>query len=424
MENKILNIIDTFWVKLTVYFELLKTKALILFEMLRPYIQPYEKELIWIVPPVVLLLLILRIYFKIRSRKKEKPADVIKEEPEYLEETIPEEIETTKQEDVATDKEIDDQPEKQEIPEKKETIEKPVGILKNLRTGLSKTRKAFSSSVDRIFSGGSLNDDMLEELEELLITSDVGVKTAMEIIETLMEKKSEITGPDDLKRLLKEEILNYIDLEEKVDNSTNSKPHVMMVVGVNGVGKTTTIGKLASKYVNEGKKVLIVAADTFRAAASDQLKIWADRSGADIVRHKDNSDPSAVAFDGMEAAVARNVDIVIIDTAGRLHTKKNLMEELKKIERTISKKIPEAPHETLMVVDATTGQNALQQAILFNEAIGINSIALTKLDGTAKGGIVIGITNTLNIPLKYVGVGEQVGDLQDFDAKEFADALI
>lgn len=412
MENKILNILDTFWTKLIVYFELLKTKALILFEMIRPYIQPYEKELVWIIPTVFVFLLILRIYFKILSRKKEKPVDALKKEPEYPEEITPEKIETIKQNDVTADREIDDQPEKQE------------GILKNLRTGLSKTRKAFSSSVDRIFSGGSLNDDMLEELEELLITSDVGVKTAMEIIETITEKKSEISGPDDLKRLLKEEILNYIDLEEKAENISHSKPHVMMVVGVNGVGKTTTIGKLASKYVNEGKKVLIVAADTFRAAASDQLKIWADRSGADIVRHKDNSDPSAVAFDGMEAAVARNVDIVIIDTAGRLHTKKNLMEELKKIERTISKKIPEAPHETLMVVDATTGQNALQQATLFNDAIGINSIALTKLDGTAKGGIVIGITNTLNIPLKYVGVGEQVGDLQDFDAKEFADALI
>jgi fused signal recognition particle receptor len=221
---------------------------------------------------------------------------------------------------------------------------------------------------------------------------------------------------------MREEVLTYINLETK-KQAAHKSPHVIMVIGVNGVGKTTTIGKLASKFIKEGKKVLIVAADTFRAAASDQLNEWAKRSGADIVKHKDNSDPAAVAFDGMEAAIARKVDVVIIDTAGRLHTKKNLMEELKKIERTVSGHIPGAPHETLMVVDATTGQNALTQAQLFNEAVGISSIALTKLDGTAKGGIVIGIANSLNIPLKYIGVGEQIEDLQDFDPIEFANAL-
>ncbi len=413
MENKTLSIIDTVLLKISVFFELLIIKALALIELIHPYLAPYEKEIFWLIPLIFLYLFLFKITQKIRSRKKDKQSCEIEKDDTHVSEN--EEIEA----------EIPE-PQYKKEPEEKITTksEEPSGILKNLRTGLAKTRKAFSSSVDRIFAGGKLDDDMLEELEELLITSDVGVKTAMEIIENITERTSEINGPEDLKRLLKEEILKFINLEEKSGTLVNSKPHVIMVVGVNGVGKTTTIGKLASKFVKEGKKVLIVAADTFRAAAADQLKVWADRAGADIVRHKDDSDPSAVAFDGMEAAVARNVDIVIIDTAGRLHTKKNLMEELKKIERTISQKVPGAPHETLMVVDATTGQNALQQAKLFDEAVGITTIALTKLDGTAKGGIVIGITNTLNIPLKYVGVGEQVDDLQDFNPHEFADALI
>ena len=302
--------------------------------------------------------------------------------------------------------------------------ETTTGLMGNIRNGLAKTRKALSSRVDRLFSTGSkLDDHMLEELEEILITSDVGVETSMRLISTLSAQSSGISSADDLKQIIKQEIFKIIDGPRKNMTTSTHKPHVIMVVGVNGVGKTTTIGKLASRFVGEGKKVLIVAADTFRAAASEQLAVWAERSGADIVRHKDNSDPAAVAFDGIEAALARDVDIVMIDTAGRLHTKINLMEELKKIKRTVNAKIPDAPHDTLMVLDATTGQNALQQAKLFNEAIGITTIALTKLDGTAKGGIVIGISHTLNIPLSYVGVGEQIKDLQDFDPKEFADAL-
>ncbi len=301
---------------------------------------------------------------------------------------------------------------------------KPAGILRSIRSGLEKTRKALTEKMDHLFSGGGqLDDEKLEDLEEMLITADVGVETSMNLIESLKDRRSEIGGSEDLKRIIREEIFRIVDVKN-TEAKTQEKPRVIMVIGVNGVGKTTTIGKLSARFVREGKKVLIVAADTFRAAASEQLAVWAERCGADIVRHKDNSDPASVAFDGMEAAVSRAVDIVMIDTAGRLHTKKNLMEELKKIQRIVSSKIPGAPHETLMVLDATTGQNALQQAKLFNEAIGVTNIALTKLDGTAKGGIVIGISHSLGIPISYIGVGEQIDDLKDFEAREFADALV
>jgi fused signal recognition particle receptor len=301
----------------------------------------------------------------------------------------------------------------------------PASVMGTLRNGLAKTRKALSAKVDKLFLGGSgLDDAMLEDLEEMLITSDVGVETSMKLIENLSCRSSFIQTADDLKTAMREEIFSMLNVGQVEAGIPPSGPHVMMVVGVNGVGKTTTIGKLAARFVGQGKSVLIVAADTFRAAASEQLAIWAERSGAAIVRHKDNSDPAAVAFDGMEAALARHVDIVIIDTAGRLHTKVNLMEELKKIKRTVAAKLPGAPHETLMVLDGTTGQNALQQAKLFNETIGISGIALTKLDGTAKGGIAVGISHTLGVPLKYVGVGEQIGDLQDFEPRSFADAMI
>ncbi len=416
MENMSVDYWNTLLDKISAFVMLVKSWLLVVIDPLRPWIEPYEDIVIWLIPALLLLLLLLLILLVKRRRKKKVDVGDTEPEPKMAEESeavlVPP--------DVKQVKEIDGDSELKQEQEQEE----PAGILRNIRTGLEKTRKAFSTSVDRIFAGGGLDDDTIEELEELLITSDVGVKTSLEIIETLVEKKSEIKNAADLKRLLKEEIFSYINVAEKATDQQTEKPHVMMVIGVNGVGKTTTIGKLAAKFVKEGKKVLIVAADTFRAAASDQLNVWAERSGADIVRHRDNSDPSAVAFDGMEAAIARGMDIVIIDTAGRLHTKKNLMEELKKIERTVASKMPGAPHETVMVVDATTGQNALQQAQLFNDAVGIDTIVLTKLDGTAKGGIVVGITNTLNIPLKYVGVGEQVDDLQSFDAKEFADALI
>ncbi|MGD8961699.1 MAG: signal recognition particle-docking protein FtsY [Desulfobacterales bacterium] len=297
------------------------------------------------------------------------------------------------------------------------------GYFQRLKDRLSKTRKTFSGGFDKIFSHKQLIDeDLLEELEELLITSDIGVQTATTLVEKIASSK--ISDVDEIKSLLKAEILSILAPQATEPVETMDSPRVIMVVGVNGTGKTTTIGKLAARAAQSGQKVLIGAADTFRAAAIDQLIIWADRAGADIVKHQEMADPAAVAYDAVEAAKARGADLVLIDTAGRLHTKVNLMEELKKIKRAMSKTMPDAPHEVLLILDATTGQNAISQAELFNDALGVTGLALTKLDGTAKGGIVISICNTLKIPLKYIGIGEQVDDLQQFDAVKFVDALI
>lgn len=315
------------------------------------------------------------------------------------------------------------EPTVEEVPE--ETLpKKKRGLFQRLKIGLSKTRDILTTDIDDLFGAKrQVDDDLLEELEELLITSDMGVQTAMDLMKIITKKAAKINNPHELKVILKQEILKL--LQGIIDEPPGKigHPHVVMVVGVNGVGKTTTIGKLAARTIQKGQSVLIAAADTFRAAAVEQLAIWAERAGADFVKHKENADPAAVAYDGMEAAVARDIHTVFVDTAGRLHTKVNLMEELKKIQRTISKKIPDAPHEVLLVLDATTGQNALSQAKLFNEAIGITGLALTKLDGTAKGGIVISICRSLNIPLHYIGVGEGIDDLQAFDPEQFADAL-
>ena len=301
---------------------------------------------------------------------------------------------------------------------------KSSGFFKRLKSGLAKTREILTTDINDLFTGKrKIDDELLEELEELLITSDIGVQTTMDLIQSISVRSSEITGPDQLKNILRENILELLNATVKPSQGIVDKPHVIMVIGVNGVGKTTTIGKLASRFSSSGKKVIIAAADTFRAAAIEQLTIWADRAGVDIIKHKEMSDPAAVAYDGIQAAVARNADIVIVDTAGRLHTRKNLMEELKKIKRTISKKLPGAPHEILLILDATTGQNALSQAQLFNDALDVTGIALTKLDGTAKGGIVISICNALEIPLNYIGVGEKIEDLQEFDPTEFVNAL-
>jgi fused signal recognition particle receptor len=298
------------------------------------------------------------------------------------------------------------------------------GLFARLKSGLSKTRKILTTDIDDLFLGKKLvDDDMLEDLEELLITADMGVRTTMDIMERIAKKRSRIAGAKELKAVLKAEILAYFDVQPDPASEFGAKPHVVMVVGVNGVGKTTTIGKLAARESRQGKKVLIAAADTFRAAAIEQMAIWAERAGADIVRHKDNADPAAVAYDSVDAAISRGTDIVFVDTAGRLHTKINLMEEIKKIQRTLAKRLPGAPHEVLLVLDATTGQNALSQANMFNEALGVTGIALTKLDGTAKGGIVVSICSSLNIPLKYIGVGESVEDLQPFDPNQFVEAL-
>ena len=302
--------------------------------------------------------------------------------------------------------------------------EKSTGLLKRLKKGLSKTRKLLSTDINELFAGNRrIDDELLEELEELLITSDIGVQTTMDLIQSISKKSSEISGADQLKIVLKEKILALLNSKKPAPQNITTGPRVIMVIGVNGVGKTTTIGKLAAKFVASGEKVIMAAADTFRAAAIEQLVIWAQRAGVEIVKHKEMSDPAAVAYDGIEAAMARGSDVVIIDTAGRLHTRKDLMEELKKIKRAISKKLPGAPHEILLVLDATTGQNAISQAELFNGALDVTGIALTKLDGTAKGGIVVSICSTLEIPLKYIGVGEKIEDLQEFDSVQFVNAL-
>ncbi len=301
-------------------------------------------------------------------------------------------------------------------------------FFEKLKKGLSKTHQGLVEKMDRLFLGKkTIDQDLLDELEGLLFEADLGVKTSGQLIEGLRQglKRGELQEPEKVKDFIKQEILRILrsgEIPLSIDFS-QTKPFVMMVVGVNGGGKTTTIGKIAHHYSSQGKKVMVGAADTFRAAAVEQLQIWANRVGADLIKQSKGSDPSAVAFDSIHAAKARGVDLVFIDTAGRLHTKVNLMEELKKVKRIISRECPGAPHEILLVLDATTGQNAISQAILFNEAIGVTGIALTKLDGTAKGGIIIGITEELKIPIRYIGVGEGIDDLKEFNAAEFVQAL-
>ena len=310
-----------------------------------------------------------------------------------------------------------------EVPPLSKPEHDKTGYFKRLRQRLAKTRKSLSSGLDKAFAGKKkIDDDVLEEIEELLITSDIGVQTTMELIERL--SKAKVADVSEVKQILKDQILTILESQPTAEDKAYAKPHVVLVVGVNGVGKTTTIGKLAAAAGVSGQKVLIGAADTFRAAAIEQLAIWAERAEAEFVRHRANADPAAVAFDAVAAAQSRDCDIVLIDTAGRLHTKVNLMEELKKIKRTVAKQLDGAPHEILLVLDATTGQNALSQAKMFDEALGLTGLALTKLDGTAKGGIVISICSSLNIPLQYVGIGEQIEDLRPFDAEQFIDALL
>jgi fused signal recognition particle receptor len=301
-------------------------------------------------------------------------------------------------------------------------------FLEKLKKGLSKTHQGFVEKIDQLFLGKkTIDQDLLDDLENLLYEADLGVKTTSQLIEGVKEglKRGELQAPDKVKDFIKEEILGILKSGENPlsINFAQTKPFVFMVVGVNGGGKTTTIGKIAHQYALQGKKVLVGAADTFRAAAVEQLEVWANRVGADLVKQSKGTDPSAVAFDSVHAAKARNIDLVFIDTAGRLQTKVNLMEELKKVKRIIGRECPGAPHEILLVLDATTGQNAISQAKLFNEAVGVTGIALTKLDGTAKGGIIIGITEELKIPIRYVGVGEGIDDLKEFNASEFVQAL-
>ena len=300
-----------------------------------------------------------------------------------------------------------------------------MGFFDKIKQGLSKTRDALSNTLGSIFSGSEIDDDFYEELEESLILADLGVETSVKAAEMLRKKVREnhLKSAQEAKTALKEILVEMLDQGDTALNISTT-PSVVLVIGVNGVGKTTTIGKIATRYVNQGKNVLLVAADTFRAAAADQLEIWSQRSGADIVRQNEGADPASVVFDGIRAAKARNSDIILIDTAGRLHNKQNLMNELGKISRIVERELPGAAKEVLLVLDGTTGQNALLQAKQFKEVAGVTAMAITKLDGTAKGGIVIAVADTLQIPVKFVGVGEQADDLMPFEAVPFVEALI
>lgn len=300
-----------------------------------------------------------------------------------------------------------------------------MGFFDKLKAGLNKTRNAVSQQVNNVFKAFvKVDEELFESLEEALIMADLGMETVEFIIEELRDrvKTKRITDGNDVKVEL-QEVISEILSENDSSMNLSTTPSVVLVIGVNGVGKTTSIGKLAALYKSQGKKVMLAAADTFRAAAIDQLDIWAERVGCEIIKHKENSDPAAVVFDACNAALARGADVLICDTAGRLHNKKNLMAELEKINRTIDKTLPGAARETLLVLDATTGQNAVSQAALFSEAAAITGIILTKLDGTAKGGIVIAISKGQNIPVKFIGVGEAIDDLQEFNPRDFARAL-
>ncbi|PLX98618.1 MAG: signal recognition particle-docking protein FtsY [Desulfuromonas sp.] len=310
-------------------------------------------------------------------------------------------------------------------PEAEAVVAPEVTVLERMRSGLGKTRDSLVGRLDGLFGSQSrFSPEMIEELEEILITSDFGMPTTQALVRALEERFSGSDAPSsEIYAGLKEEISLRLRLVAVPDREIAAGPKVIMMVGVNGVGKTTTIGKLASRYAADGKKVLLGAGDTFRAAAAEQLEVWARRAGVDIVRHQEGGDPAAVAFDAVKAAIARKSDLLIIDTAGRLHTKANLMEELKKVCRVLGRELAGAPHQTLLVVDATTGQNALAQARLFKEAVDVDGIVLTKLDGTAKGGIVVAISNDLKIPVRYIGIGEAIDDLRPFDPDLFAAAL-
>ena len=297
-------------------------------------------------------------------------------------------------------------------------------FFSKIAEGLKKTKDSLMGKIDQVLTSfGKVDEELFEELEETLIMADVGTVTATRICEEMRKrvKAGAVTDVNEVRSLLKEIIAEMLSGDFELNLST--QPAIILVIGVNGVGKTTTIGKMANNLRQDGKKVLLAAADTFRAAAIEQLEIWADRAQVDLIKHGEGSDPAAVVFDAVNAGKARGADVIICDTAGRLHNKKNLMNELAKISRVIDKEAPGCARETLLVLDATTGQNALNQAKLFKEAAGLAGIILTKLDGTARGGVVIGIKEELNIPIKYIGVGEQIDDLRPFNSKEFVDAL-
>ena len=380
-----------------------------------------------------------------KSQDEEKAVDVVAEEKEL--ETSDEEIEEIKEElaqEIEESEEVEEAEEAQQSQEIEEDIEqedefveeieetetieekpKKVSLFYRLKQGLTKAKQGITDRVDEVLKAYTkVDEELLEDLEEVLITADVGVNTTMDIIEKLEDaiRRKKITDPQDVREELKliiEDILSKDDT--KLDASHS--PTIILMVGVNGVGKTTTIGKLAHRYKSEGKKVLLAAGDTFRAAAIDQLEVWANRCNVDIIKHQEGADPGAVIFDAIKASKSRGVDVLICDTAGRLHNKSNLMNELGKVFKIVDREYPEAKKEVLLVVDATTGQNAVSQAKSFKEVCDITGLVLTKLDGTAKGGVVLAVKSEVDVPVKLIGVGEQMEDLQDFDSKSFVDAL-
>ncbi len=341
--------------------------------------------------------------------------------PEIAEESIQPEAVAEPREEILEEIEETEE-ETEQIEEVEETKE---GLFAKLRRGLSKTQSGLLGGLGGIVSKKEIDANLWDEFEETLIMADLGVNTTMKLrenIETKLSKQS-LNSPESITDTLKEEISEILKSAQGAPINANASPFVIMVAGVNGVGKTTTIGKLANRLKTENIKVMVAAGDTFRAAATEQLEVWSKRVGTDFLKGQSGGDPSSVAFDAVKAAQARGTDILIIDTAGRLHTKGNLMEELTKMKRIVGRELEGAPHETLLVLDATTGQNAVQQAKLFNEAIGVTGIVLTKLDGTAKGGVIIAIADELNIPVKYIGIGESLSDLREFNAEEFVEAL-
>ncbi|KPA12009.1 signal recognition particle-docking protein FtsY [Candidatus Magnetomorum sp. HK-1] len=368
-----------------------------------------------------------RRFFKRKTDKQEAIQDeeVIKPTVENSQteiESIPDENTDAVEKDQL---EISDVPTDSESPSTEPPKKQKKRVFKRLKERLKKSRKTMGSRFET-WGKKKIDEELLESLEESLITADIGVETTMTIMDTLTDqiKKKIINTTLELKSAVLNELLQRLPESSPPESNIIYQPHVILVVGVNGVGKTTSIGKLASRLIEQEKKVIIGASDTFRAAAVEQLEIWAEKTGADIVRHKSNADPAAVAFDTVQAAVSRKADVAIIDTAGRLHTKKNLMEEIRKIRRSIGKKLSHAPHDVFLVLDATTGQNAISQTQLFHDALNITGIILTKLDGTAKGGIVVSISNTFDIPIRYIGIGEKTEDLQPFDSELFVRALI
>jgi len=343
---------------------------------------------------------------------------------------IPERAEKEQQKDISGRTEGQDKEEGEEdsgaiVQDREE--KKKNGFFGRLKERLSKTKSSLIGRMDALVLGKKeIDDDLLDDLEEILFTSDIGVTATQELIGLVREgvARKELNNPEKLKQVLQENIIKFFEISEpRRGRPGPGEPLVIMVVGVNGVGKTTTIGKTANYFKAQRKKVLLVAADTFRAAATDQLVIWGDRVGSNVIRQQDGADPSAVVFDAIPAAISRGADVVIIDTAGRLHTKINLMDELKKIQRVANKQLTGAPHEVWLVLDATTGQNAISQAEMFHKALGITDIVLTKLDGTAKGGIVIGISHQLQLPIRFIGIGEQIDDLRPFNASDFVEAI-